>query len=81
MLHARQDYNERIQDSAHLIPEEEPVFLIRAQDICGPAALRTWIEEAVKRGAADNIIQAARVQLELFKGWRDMRGVKIPDMP
>ncbi len=33
MLHARKDYNERIQDSANLIGRDEPVFLLRAQDI------------------------------------------------
>jgi len=31
MKHARADYN-RIQDPAGLIPEDEPVFLLRAQD-------------------------------------------------
>jgi hypothetical protein len=30
MKHARDDYN-RIQDPAGLIPEDEPVFLLRAQ--------------------------------------------------
>lgn len=37
MLHARDDYN-RIQDPAGLIPEDEPVFLVRAQD---PVAIQT----------------------------------------
>lgn len=31
MLHAREDYN-RFQDPLNLIPEDEPVFLLRAQD-------------------------------------------------
>jgi hypothetical protein len=31
MRHARDDYN-RIQDPAGLIPEDEPVFLLRGQD-------------------------------------------------
>lgn len=31
MKHAREDYN-RIQDPAGLIPEDEPVFLLRGQD-------------------------------------------------
>lgn len=39
MKHARADYNERIQDSANLIPEDEPVFLFRAQDALAPVAL------------------------------------------
>ena len=32
MLHARKDYNFRIQDSDGKIPRDEPVFLLRAQD-------------------------------------------------
>lgn len=31
MKHAREDYD-RIQDPLGLIPEDEPVFLLRAQD-------------------------------------------------
>ncbi len=32
MLHARKDYNKRVQDSEGRIGEEEPVFLLRAKD-------------------------------------------------
>ncbi len=32
MKHGRKDYDERIQDSAKKIGEDEPVFLLRAQD-------------------------------------------------
>ena len=32
MLHARKDYNRRVQDSENKIGEEEPVFLLRAKD-------------------------------------------------
>lgn len=43
MKHARDDYNQRIQDSADLIPEDEPVFLFRAQDALAPAALDEYV--------------------------------------
>lgn len=33
MIHARKDYTERIQDSENKIPKDEPVFLLRAQDV------------------------------------------------
>ncbi len=39
MKHARKDYD-RIQDTVGKIPENEPVFLIRGQDLAAPAALR-----------------------------------------
>ena len=41
MIHAREDYN-RIQDPAGKIGENEPVFLIRAQDASAPAAVEAW---------------------------------------
>ena len=41
MLHPREDYA-RIQDPAGLIPEDEPVFLMRAQDKVAAGIVRQW---------------------------------------
>jgi hypothetical protein len=41
MQHGRADF-QRIQDPEHKIPEDEPVFLLRAQDPCAGAAVRFW---------------------------------------
>lgn len=41
MKHARPDYN-RIQDPAGLIPDDEPVFLLRGQDATAPDVVRNW---------------------------------------
>ena len=41
MKHARSDYD-RIQDPAHKIPNNEPVFLLRGQDVTAAATLRHW---------------------------------------
>ena len=41
MKHLRSDYD-RIQDPAGIIPPNEPVFLLRAQDILAPLAIREW---------------------------------------
>ena len=43
MKHARDDYN-RIQDPAGIITEDEPVFLLRAQDRTAAEIVRTWAE-------------------------------------
>lgn len=59
MIHARNDYQERIQDSANKIPADEPVFLLRAQDITSPSVIREWVrlnkkllkEDVAKKGA------------------------------
>ena len=81
MLHARGDYQERIQDSAGLIPEDEPVFLLRAQDASAPWTVRMWIDEARKLGAKANILEAARLHVETMIKWQREHGMKIPDMP
>lgn len=39
MLHARKDYNEGKVDT---IPEDEPVFLLRAQDKTAADTVRYW---------------------------------------
>jgi hypothetical protein len=82
MKHAREDYN-RIQDPAGLIPEDEPVFLMRAPDLAAPFAVMAWVQEAMRFGAADAILRAAFEQALAMRR-SQARGyphAKIPDMP
>ena len=79
MLHARPDYN-RIQDPANLIPEDEPVFLVRAQDVCSVATMDRWIEFARISGASQDIIDLASDQMERMKDWQLNHKVKVPDL-
>jgi len=81
MLHARKDYQERIQDSAHIIPEDEPVFLIRAQDKVAPDTVDQWAEWAEEGGAKENIVKHAREHAEAMRKWQETHGSKVPDMP
>jgi hypothetical protein len=81
MLHARKDYQERIQDSANLIPEDEPVFLLRAQDMLAPATVGFWADMAEQAGAEANIVQAARDHVRAMQRWQEDHGSKSPDMP
>jgi hypothetical protein len=80
MKHARPDYD-RIQDPANLIPADEPVFLIRAQDIIGPSIVDTWADLAEARGASDHIVEAAREQARRMREWGFSHSAKVPDMP
>lgn len=80
MRHAREDYN-RIQDPAGLIPEDEPVFLIRGQDFAAPVAVRAWANEAAFQGADTEIIEAARRQADAMEDWQATHGGGVPDMP
>jgi hypothetical protein len=49
MRHARDDYNGRIIDSAGIIPEDEPVFLLRAQDPIAASIVRAWANAYMNR--------------------------------
>lgn len=80
MKHAREDYAP-IQDPRGLIPEDEPVFLIRAQDATAPDVVRYWALKARAAGAMKNITEAADIQAEAMIHWQREHGMKIPDMP
>ncbi len=80
MKHARSDYD-RIQDPAGLIPEDEPVFIIRGQDRSGPAVVMAWAKLAEDLGASMEIVEAARRQAREMMAWQADHGSKIPDAP
>jgi len=80
MKHARKDYD-RFQDPAGLIPEDEPVLLLRGQDMCAPATLAFWAKEVRRVGGSEKI--ASMVEdwaVEMLK-WQEKHGNKIPDLP
>jgi hypothetical protein len=81
MKHARPDYD-RIQDPAGLIPEDEPVFLLRAQDLAAPGAIQAWCKEALKYGADPDIVNRAAGQALAMLRWQEEQpGVsKVPDL-
>lgn len=80
MLHAREDYN-RIQDPAGLIPEKEPVFLIRGKDKAAEAAIAAWIKEARFYGADENILALANAQIARIRQWQATVESQVPDVP
>ena len=77
MKHARPDYD-RIQDPAGLIPEDEPVFLIRGQDEIGAFIVRTWASHAEFVGASPEMIKLALDHADRMQEWRTH---KVPDLP
>ena len=77
MKHARADYD-RIQDPAGLIPDNEPVMLLRAQDKYFLDVLRFY-RDCVYRDRGDPKIIAAIDQHLVRAAYWPMR--KAPDMP
>lgn len=69
MIHAREDYN-RIQDPAKKIPEDEPVFLLRAQDKTAAQIVRLWAQAQRSNPKADlKIIEIAERHANLMDIW------------
>lgn len=79
MLHARADYN-RIQDPEDKIPENEPVFLLRAQDAFAPAVVFEWARLAELFGADPSIVALARQHAARMLDWQNANGRKVPDL-
>ena len=77
MKHARPDYDIRVQDSANLIPEDEPVVLLRAQDKLACKAMRYYLELCYNASAID----VARVLEPHVKAMEQWEKKKIPDLP
>lgn len=79
MKHAREDYN-RIQDPAGKIPEDEPVFLIRARDTYGPETVREWVTMQINDPDHDpKLIKLVEDHVKLMDAWQATHGCKVPD--
>ena len=82
MIHPRTDY-QGIQDTedATSIKEDEPVFILRAQDALAPACLEFWADLLLEHGGdehtADNIYKWA----DKMREYGEKHGNKIPDTP
>lgn len=77
MKHSRDDYN-RIQDPAGKIPEDEPVFLLRAQDEFAPIAVKMWAELVLASGNSD-LAEKAFDHANEMELWQIEVGCKRPD--
>jgi hypothetical protein len=81
MIHARDDYDKRIQDSENKIPENEPVFLLRGQDALAPSLLLDWASRMRSLGGDPGMADLVREQAHRMILWQNENGVKIPDLP
>ena len=78
MKFTRDDYNKRIIDKAKKIPEDEPVFLLRAQNKYAPSTLRFYaklLEEDGNMEMAEELRAHARNMIV----WQKSVKVKAPD--
>lgn len=79
MKHARPDYQDRIVDLAGKIPDDEPVLLIRGQDVCALDALDAWVASAYRHGASG--LEHVLLHRQAIVDWQQHHAVKVPDVP
>ena len=77
MRHFRPDYN-RIQDPANIIPENEPVFILRGQDKHAAQTLRYYAYQVFADDGDLDIVRAVLDGVKLVEAWPKK---KSPDMP
>jgi len=80
MKHARKDYD-RIQDPAGLIPEDEPVFLLRAKDKFAPKIVRMWAHEVMTETDDEELAQKIHAWADEMEAYQKVHGCKVPDTP
>lgn len=72
MLHARPDYM-RIQDPSGLIPQDEPVFLLRAQDATAALVVQVW----AAMQPSGPLKEMADYHASRMRGWREQKWADI----
>jgi hypothetical protein len=78
MRFTREDYNKRITDTAGKIPEDEPVFLLRAQDVYAPSTLRYYARLLEEDGNLE-MAEELRVHARQMVVWQKSVRVHLPD--
>ena len=79
MKHFREDYN-RIQDPLGLIPENEPVFLLRAQDKLAPELLLRWAAKLRLAGGSPEMAAMVEAGAQEMIAWQANMTSKLPDL-
>lgn len=81
MIHPRKDYNIRIQDEAGIIPANEPVFLLRAQDEYAPDIVKEYADRLYADGTPIELTDTIYLHVDAMKKWQNEVRCKTPDMP
>ncbi len=80
MLHARKDYNFRIQDSDNRIGRKEPVFLFRAQDKLMLPILEHYLLLLGSQGNPPLRVAVLKHMARVLE-WQTDNEIKEPDTP
>lgn len=64
--------------TTRLIPLDEPVFLIRGQDVVGGDTVRAWADLAEKSGADPAILNIAKEHAAKMDNWPKKKTADLP---
>lgn len=65
-----------------LIPDDEPVFILRSMDVVGPRAVREWAAIADREGADFATVQRVLRWADEMEAYAaEHGGAKVPDTP
>lgn len=78
MKFTREDYNQRIIDTAGKIPDDEPVFLLRAQDVHAPETLIHYTKLLIEAGNIE-MAEELRAHARKMIVWQKSVRVHTPD--
>lgn len=59
--------------------DDEPVFVLRGQDVLAANTLWTWLQQARVHGVHADKIFKAEDDFQAFLDWRKHNGTKLPD--
>lgn len=58
---------------------DEPLFVLRAQDMLAPEIIREWAYRAKALGTPDEKVEQARRDADAMEDWQIANAKKIPD--
>ncbi|MGA2412675.1 MAG: hypothetical protein ABSG46_20120 [Candidatus Binataceae bacterium] len=68
----------RITTEKGSIPEDEPVFLLRAQDVCAVPTMEAYVNECEMRGSPQSHLDGIDEAIARFEAWQRDHSVHTP---
>lgn len=64
-----------------IIPDDEPVFLLRSRDVCAPNTVRTWVQFCIDNGVdpEDQMLVDVLAQADAMEAYASQYGSQLPN--
>lgn len=70
-------YKAHVIEWLEKVKDDEPLFVMRAQDLAAPDAVELWAQTAEGLGAPENKVAHARLHADAMRAWGGAK--KVPD--